>query len=292
MIKTIFLYLLFPVFLSAQTKHIESVLYEIKSKNGEKTSYLFGHTENVKADYLEKYKPVFEAVENSENILLTFEEINDEIDIFMKGTSLYDIMSRNEIDFLKETLDSFGYDFNFYLFTYPVVTALTLITFSQYDLQTLELEVLNEEVSGFEQSIRSLAKNSNIHLESIVSFNDFFQVITTNLSILEQKELLIEALDYIYLIENFTKSSNTKLNDCFNDNDIECMNRLLDYYIPGLKISETILKFLNPISFQFILERIENQNLFIAAFLDQLPFENGLIDLLKKEGYEVNPIKF
>ncbi len=272
--------LLFLVLLS----NAQSVLWEITGKRLKEPSYLYGTIHIQDKRVFAFGDEVIEAFNSSEAYAM--ELLMDELDMaevqstmFMEDKSLSDLLSEEDYNLLdsivKEKTGQSLFIFNkmkpFFLFT-----QLMQMDLAKDKADALDLYLLNKAREqgkiclGIEEFSDQINAIDAISIEDQVSM--LIEGLTDTISSVEDKfEELIEA----YLIGNLDKmyelTKDTALPAEFNQAFLIDRNK---------KMAKNIHKF------------IRKQRTFNAIGAAHLPGENGVIELLRKKAYTVEPIIF
>ncbi len=280
------LILLNPLILFAQKDSVENaLLWEISGKDVKKASYIFGTIHVVpQSDFFfnEKMKELFTSTK--ELIMETDMEITPEIQMQMmqnmmlpEGKSLSNYMEKEDYDkymiYLKDSLKVSALN----MFLLPKIKPL-------FSFSLILQEKLEHPVS-YEIYFQKLAKQNKMNISGLESLQEQMDIINS-IPIQEQINLLIDSSNYetdvmkgyYEMLEIYKSQKINKLHDLTND------EKLIQKY------SARLINNRNKYWLSLIEEKIKQYPCFIAVGAGHLAGDDGLILLLRKIGYRVEPV--
>lgn len=261
-----------------------TLLWEISGKGIEKPSYLFG-TIHITCDATLKPK-VIDALNKTERLFLEFDMTDPEMATKMMGklqmtdgkkiSQLVTKEQAEKIDkFLKE---NFGMPLSY------------VDTYKPFFFQSLfYTKMINCPVQSFENELMKITKEQNekvYGLETMESQLAIFDKIPYEKQIEDLNKMLesIEKKDFSEMEKLITLYQDENLNDLMkiiSESDLQTVNQF----------NEDLLVNRNKNWVPIIIEKSKEQATFFGVGAAHLAGENGVITLLKKQGYKVKPVK-
>ena len=275
-----------------QTGKIDSstgnyLLWKIEGNNLNQPSYLYGTIHMIPQSDFSITDATRNAIDNAEVIVM---EIKLDADAQMKaamgamfpmtsGITIEDYMTEEEYQ-----------QFSVFLSDSLKLTPLELAVYKRmkpiFLTQVMIKDILGEDPASFELEFIKIAEEKEMEIVGLESVNDqigFFDSIPIDV----QVQVLMESLNdlqesrntYLQMVRYYKAQQLDSLAVLINDDDMlmEYGNLLLDNrnknWIPILK------------------KVMAAQPAFIAVGAGHLPGENGVINLLRAEGYTVTPVK-
>ncbi len=279
--------LTFSLPLAAQEKN--SLLWEIQSPGGE-TSYLFGTYHLVGSDYLDANPKVKKAYQNSETVVVeTVIDSSQLMQIAMVGmmpdNSLRQLLDSTDYLLVKEEIeDVMGLNIG-------LLDKMKPMTISAMYAMALAQEATPEDFhfSGkpIDLFFASDGKKQGKNVRQLETMLEQAELLYNSSTVEEQAEVLVQMVREKDEGEDLTEeilkayqeedldemwATTLSLGNAIGDLSVLVDNRNLNW-IPILK----------PI--------LEEGNAFIAVGALHLPGDNGLIELLMKEGYKLSPVE-
>jgi hypothetical protein len=293
MLRSIFFLIPFLTFQSCRSQKAEtlpsqkddnSLLWEISGKGLKEPSYLFGTFHLMCKKDIAFSTNLLKGLERSNELYL-------EMDLDDAANTLGAIFFMNMKDgkTLKDLYTPEDYNRLEHFFKDSLQTGLSL--FQKMKPNFLEAMLYPKmmpcaQMSGIEQELMIIAKKQN---KTINGFETIaFQAgIFDSIPYEKQAEALLQTIDSI---ESYSKTFNSML-EVYQKQHLDELQHLLDQE-PGFSdTKEVMLDNRNKNWVIQLREILPEKNIFIAVGAGHLVGENGLISLLKKEGYTLRPIE-
>jgi uncharacterized protein YbaP (TraB family) len=274
---------------SAQKQNEKSLLWKISGNGLEKPSYLFGTIHMLCEDEAVLSDSLVSAIENTERVYMEV-DLDNLFELFgamrqmkMKNdTTLKDLLTAEEYIRVKEFIESKNGLLPFsVLETYkPLLASSTL----------LESGLPCGIPVAMEQIILKEAKLRGKRIEGL-------ETMSYQLSIFDSIPYKVQAaqlLKYTSTEGDLSAADKefTEMMDAYKDQDLEKLDSFIRKSETGLEVYEDLLLFNRNKNWVKKLKTIlKERSVTIAVGAGHLPGEKGLIELLKKEGYTVKPVK-
>ena len=278
-----FLFILIPAFSIGQEID-NSLLWEIKSPKINKSSFLYGTIHMVKKEDFKLKEKVKRSFNSCTKLALEVDlnmSLKTKMDVAMStllpnNKSIDEFMSKDEFMKLKVyAVDSVGISekkFNKYTRLKPFYFSSILIKESLGKIKSYDEEF---------HKMSSKNKMSEIGLESIQSQLK----IIDQTSIQDQVKMLLEGL------ENEEANSFDQMVKAYNEEDIKTLYKIITNESTDIKdFQYNFIDKRNQSWISVIEKTINIEPTFIAVGAGHLYGEKGIINLLKKQGYDVNPV--
>ncbi len=264
----------------------KSLLWKIEGNGLSKPSYLFGTMHLIEKDYFYFSKSLEKTIAKSDAVVMEIADINqaDALKyLTLKEGSLFDFFNKEQTDSLLIWVKAnTGLDADAFRTSFGKMKPFVV-------LQTIMQLQFMGKTESYEKTITEIAQAKKIKtlgLETIEQQIGIFD----NLSKEQQTEMVMAGVrgegegskDELQVMQQFYKKQyldslyiyiSSKQGVINDEQDVFLKGRNLNW-IPQIK------------------EIIKNQTAFIAVGAGHLGGESGVIELLKKEGYSVTPIKF
>lgn len=259
------------------------LLYEIKSKNGQHTSYVFGTIHLMPKDKF-NIDSALTAAFNSSSMIAMEVDLNMDLaqkieiakeTILPEGKTLRDICTKDQYEMIYAyAVDSNGISKK----KFKRYSRLKPFFFSSVMLQ----ESL-ENTKSYELEFGEMAKKGSKKTMGLESIQVQMQTINT-VSLEDQVQMLIDGMketqSYDAMLANYLSES------------IDALYTEIVAESEG--IPNFVENFLNKRNRQWIpviTDQIEHENTFIAVGAGHLPGPNGVLELLRAKGYSLTPIR-
>lgn len=259
------------------------LFYEIKSKNGLHTSYLFGTIHLMPKDKF-NIDSTLTAAFNSSNMIAMEVDLNMDLaqkielakeTILPEGKTLRDICTEAQYQLI---------------YTYAVDSnGMSKKKFKRYSrlkpffFSSALLQESIENTKSYELEFGEMAKKGSKKTMGLESIQVQMQTINT-VSLEDQVRMLIDGMKqpqgYDAMLSNYLNESIDALyTDIVTESD---------------GFPDFVENFLNKRNTQWIpviMDQIERENTFIAVGAGHLPGPNGVLELLRAKGYRITPIR-
>lgn len=259
------------------------LLYEIKSKNGQHTSYLFGTIHLMPKDKF-NIDSTLTAAFNSSNMIAMEVDLNMDLaqkielakeTILPEGKTLRDICTEAQYQLI---------------YTYAVDSnGMSKKKFKRYSrlkpffFSSALLQESIENTKSYELEFGEMAKKESKKTMGLESIQVQMQTINT-VSLEDQVRMLIDGMkqpqSYDAMLSNYLNESIDAL--------------YMDIVTESEGFPDFVENFLNKRNTQWIpviMDQIERENTFIAVGAGHLPGPNGVLELLRAKGYRITPIR-
>lgn len=266
-----------------------TLLWKISGKGLEKPSYLYGTIHMLCKDDAGLSSNMKDIIKQSDEVYFEV-DLDNIIEMFsvmskmkMKGdTTLHDLLSADDYKKVKEYFETKGSMLPFSaLETYKPILAASLI--GQNSLPC-------DNTAMMEQVIMSEAKNYNKKIKGLETMSYQAEVLD-GIPYKKQAEQLVTYIDH-------TKTGNpddeemNQMMDAYRNQDLGKLEQLMMKGEAGISDYADILLFKRNRNWVEKLKSIlPGKSIVIAVGAGHLPGTNGVINLLKKEGYTVTPVE-
>ncbi len=272
-----------------QSNH--SLLWEISGNNLEQPSYLFGTFHLLQDEFLETKPEVLNRYRSAEQVMLEVEIDSSKMQqlgmmAVMQGDLISNYLTEEETDFLSE-----------------VLTATIGVGLSQVDMlkpmalmATLSMihnqMVLGEKLTGYsgsmiDQWFAADGKQSGKSVVALESMEEQMDLLFNTTPVEEQTEQLV---DYLKNEEESFELIETLFN-CYVSEDLACLQQIGEDMAAEVPAMAAFLDVRNVNWMEKIPALIKDKPSFIAVGALHLPGKMGLIELLRSEGYRVEPLQ-
>jgi uncharacterized protein len=285
-----FVFTLFFIFLYSfkfqpnETKELKnSLLWKIEGNGLSKTSYLFGSMHLIEKEYFYFPQSLEKIVKKTSLLVMEIDEIPNQSKVLsylkIKNGSLFDYFSTTQSDSIlnwaKETLFMDEATFKSSFSNFKPFFIIQLATQIQFLGRT----------ESYEMAFQNLAKKYKMEtkgLETIEEQVRFFDDLTNE----SQAEMVMES------IRNKNKMEELKrMQQMYQRQEIDSLYFMIHSEMKNLE-KEIFIDQRNQKWIPKIKSFIEHEPTFIVVGAGHLSGEKGLLQLLKNEGYTVNPVKF
>ena len=265
-------------------KNDNSLLWKISGNGLSQESYLYGTFHLLCPDDIQISDKVTKAFEASGQLVLELDMDDPSIMpaiqqsmVFTDGTTAKDYLNESEYKLVAGFFnDSLGLPFEKLQVIKPFfLSSMTVLHF------------LGCQPASFEQGLIKLANEQEIEVKGLETVEEQVSFIN-NLSMETQKKMLLENLEKY----DSSKIMFNKMVDYYMNEQLEQINAISEEYMSDdyADMKEEMLIKRNENWIQDIRELITHQSTFIAVGAGHLPGEKGVIDLLRKAGYTVEPV--
>ncbi len=280
--------LTFLLVVQAEAQKKNSLLWEVKAPNG-KTSYLFGTYHLIGAEYLKTHKKVEDAYTKSKTVVV--ETVIDSSKMMamgmmgmMPGKSLKSMVDSADYEILKTEFKRVtDYDIAMFDQMKPITTSVI------YAMALAEKELEGEGISGnpIDVYFASYGKRNGKEVIELETMMEQAEMLYNGNTPEEQAEMLVKAvMDSV----NSTEVTEGIL-DSYMEEDLDKMWELAGEEEDPLMDMALLLDNRNTNWIGKLKPVLDKGEAFIAVGALHLPGDVGLIELLKKEGYTLTPVK-
>ncbi|MFK8037176.1 MAG: TraB/GumN family protein [Crocinitomicaceae bacterium] len=264
--------------------HENSLFWQIK-KEGQPTSYMYGTMHMINKEFYNFGPNITSCLKQSDAVIMEVAGMPNPIQIMLlmtlKEGNLKSIFSENQWHDLLQFYDKeFGIDESEFVKTYNSFKPFFLF-------QSMTQAYFEKDAESYDLNIMKIAKENNIDiigLETIQQQIGFFDQIPNS----EMSKMIMESLKtYKEDLKDFET-----LQVLYSNQKIDEMLPLMKEQSPEfLKYEDLFLKNRNKNWIPELIKNLSNQSCFVAVGAAHLFDEDGLISLLKSEGFTVLPLK-
>ena len=267
-----------------------SLLWEISGNGLEEPSYLFGTFHLLHDEFLETKPMVLETFNASEQVIVEVEVDSSEMQqLAMMAMMQDDLISNHVTDEEKKMLSDalitlMGVGLDQVDRLKPMALSAT-ISMIQYQM------VLGEEMTIYkgepiDQWFVTEGRQTGKELVFLETMEEQMNLIFNSMTIKEQTDMLVEYLEDEEEAETLIR----QLFNCYVSEDIKCLEELGDEMFTEMPAATALLDVRNANWMKQIPTRIQSRPSFIAVGALHLTGEQGLIAMLKRKGYLVEPV--
>jgi hypothetical protein len=270
---------------TTSTAPTSSLLWEISGKKVKSPSYIFGTMHLIPKDQFLFPESLQDKVKNSELLVMEIGGLSEQ----MKGMQLMMLEEGNLFDhFTEEQADSI-YDYSEEHLGYTEEQLNNM--FGKMKpfvlIQLMTKNAFGESPGSYEMSLEKIAKEKEIEIEGLETVEEQMALFDS-IPMKDQVKMVMSSL------RNADSSAveTQKLIDAYLQQDIDSLHRYMnqsDSEISGFE--DEFLNNRNENWIPLIKQYIKKNKTFIAVGAGHLGGEKGVIELLKKEGYTLTPIK-
>jgi len=287
-----FIYLIFicicPSSLSGQAIE-NALLWKIEGNGLQKSSYILGTYHLVNNSFLNNLKGCELALKKTSAVLGELEitpEVASQMMPFMlmEKSSLDSLMNPLQYDSLSQFVqDKLGLPMTLFNKMKPIGIYLMLSAVEMNNTPFLT-DFKGEPMDVY---VQNEAKKHEKEVFALETIQDQADLLFNHVALNEQVKMLMQ---YIKTGKQESNLENDRMNNCYMNQDLNCLDSLMN--VSGFSTIESnlLLKDRNIRWIPRIEETIKKQSCFIAVGALHLAGENGLIFLLRKQGYTISPV--
>jgi uncharacterized protein YbaP (TraB family) len=280
----------FPFLLSAQ-KTENALLWKIQDKNSKHVSYILGTYHLVNNEFLTQIAGCEKALKKTKAVMGEM-EVTPEVAasmmpyMLMTEGSLADLFTPEQYDSINTTLMSkLGMPITLFGKMKPIGIYML---FSTSEMKNTDI-VIDYKGVPMDLYVQNEAKKNKKPVLALETIEEQSELLFNSTSLKEQAEMLME------YIRKGEQVSNTKdiarMNTCYKSQDLNCLDSLMKSTGYSSIESDLLLKNRNTRWIAPIKKAISEQSCFIAVGALHLAGDDGLVALLRKEGYLIIPVK-
>lgn len=284
MLRLLFLFVLLCHYSVGQvTKN--ALLWEVKSKDGKISSYLYGTMHLMDADLFYFPKKLEKLLLKSDVLCMEIANVNDpDISpdaLFLKNETLTDYFSDEQMDSIYRWAEK-SLLMNKEQFNTNFSKAKPFLL-----LQFLLQSSLPENAKSYEKEFENLAKNNKKTIEGLESVTEQLELFTS-LSKKEQAEMVMSSLRE----EEEAKSSFQEMQKIYLTQNIDDLYTFMKKESDSpINSSRAFLEDRNQKWIPQMEKMMDSKSVFFAVGAAHLAGPEGVIELLIKKGYTLTPIK-
>ncbi|MDG0973519.1 MAG: TraB/GumN family protein [Crocinitomicaceae bacterium] len=261
-----------------------SLLWEIKGKKVKSPSYLFGTMHLIPQENFLFPESLKEKVKNSELLIMEIGGISEQLSaaqfIMLKEGSLFDFFAKEQRDSLFNYFENtLNQDISTVISRYSNMKPMVL-------LQLFTQEAFGENPASYDISLEAIARKNNVKIEGLETIEQqigFFDKMTVD----EQVKMVMTALRNT----DNSKAETEKLIALYLNQNIDSLAIMISNSETGSdSFEEEFLTNRNADWIPQIKTYVKKNSCFIAVGAGHLGGPNGVVPLLRKEGYTVEPV--
>lgn len=269
----------------------KSLLWEITGPGIEKASYLYGTIHMIPSEDYFLPKGTLTAIESSQQMYFEI-DMKDMSDvsalfgmmgkIFMKdGVTLKSLLNEEEYQLVENRFKDMGLP----LFFLERVKPMFLSAFASGDMKPNSIQ--DGSIKSYEMEFYEISQDRDMPTGGLETI-DFQVSVFDSIPYPEQAKMLVESLKTM----NDDNGELDKMIAMYKDQDIESMVNIMSAEGSDLApYEELLLKGRNKNWIPQIIQQAKQKSTFFAVGAGHLAGSNGVIHLLRKEGYKVRPVK-
>ncbi len=268
----------------------KSLLWKIEGNKLEQPSYLFGTIHIIPANDYFLPEGTLSAIDKSKAVMFEL-DMNEMSDIsklmplmqmaFMKDDlSLKDLLTTEEYGLVKTHFDKKGLP----LFMLERIKPMFLTVFASADFDPDDLKT--GEAKSYEFEFTEMANSAGKPISGLETIEYQIKVFD-DIPYQDQAKMLVEAIK----TSDMTDGSFQKMIDQYKLQDVEGLYRLIQGDEQIASHEDALLTKRNQNWIPIMKEKMSQEPIFFAVGAGHLGGPNGVISLLKKEGYIVSPYK-
>jgi len=269
----------------------QSLLWEISGNGLEEPSYLFGTFHLLQDEFLETKPVVLQKFHASEQVMVEVEIDSSKMQqlammAFMQDDRISNHLTEEQQTLLSDVLVSLmGVGLPQVDRIKPMALSAT-ISLLQYQMLLGE-EMTKYEGEPIDQWFVSEGKRSGKELVFFETMEQQMDLIFNSMPVSEQADLLIGYLED----EEETNALIRRLFDCYMNEKTACLEQIGDDMYEEMPATTAFLDVRNENWMEQIPSRMEQLPSFIAVGALHLTGEQGLIEMLRRDGYSVEPVQ-
>jgi len=268
---------------SQEAKVGNSMLWSVVDpKSPADTSYLFGTIHQISQKDFEITRKIQNAFDKSQ-ILITEIDLTDTgmvVEMMSRvimedGMTLDKLLTKEDYQLLsKFMIENAGLPLALYNDKKPFMAAMAIMNF-----------FIEDAPASYDMVLTQMAQKQGLEIHGL-------ETVAEQMDVLDQTPYKEQADQLIEMISNVeeTKESYAQIVRAYKAEHLEDLQKLLDENMGAAGEKSAMLDDRNIKWIPKIQKVIEEKHCFIAVGAGHLPGEMGLINLLRDEGYEVNPI--
>ena len=266
-----------------------ALLWKIKGNGLKNSSYILGTYHIVNNEFLNNLKGCELALEKTSSVLGELEitpEVASQMMPYMllENSSIDSLMNPLQYDSLSQFVqDKLGL---------PMVLLNKMKPMGIYlMLSAVEMKntpfLTNFKGEPMDVYVQNEARKNKKEVFALETIQEQADLLFSHVALNEQVQLLMQ---YIRTGKQESSLENDRMNNCYMNQDLNCLDSLMNASGFTAIESNLLLKDRNIRWIPRIEEIIQKQSCFIAVGALHLAGENGLIYLLRKQGYTLSPV--
>ncbi len=278
----------------APTKAENSLLWEISGNGLESSSYLYGTIHIIGKDDFFLTDPTVTSFNKSKKVVfeINMEEMNNPFMLFSlfknltmpEGTTLQTLLTPEDYKFVHEKFEALGLP-TFITSMFDKVKPLFLTAFASGDLDPQGMQ--NGSTVSYEMEFMKMAQNLELEMDGLETI-EFQMSIFDSIPYKDQANMLVESMK----IDGEGMDELDVMVELYKNQDLIGMEKMFSAETGGLGEWDDILLNKRNRSWIPLMEKMmPEQVTFFAVGAGHLVGENGVVALLRKQGYTVKPLR-
>lgn len=263
----------------------KSLLWKVEGNGLKKPSYLFGTMHLIEKEYFYFPKTLEKIITKSDAVVLEIADITDKTEamkyLMLKNGSVFDFFTPAQKDsLLAWAKEKAGLTEEMFTANFSKMKPFVI-------LQTVSQLQMMGQTESYEMTITDIAKSKNIPMLGFETIAEQMSIFD-NLTNAQQAEMVMAGIRGEGAVDE-TK----KMQALYNKQQLDSLYILISGNEGVIKDEQSaFLTNRNHNWIPKIKEFSKDKSLFIAVGAGHLGGKEGVIELLKKEGYTVTPVKF
>jgi uncharacterized protein YbaP (TraB family) len=288
--KFLFIGLSFITFSSLYSQQEEeitsSLLWEVKGKKVKSPTYIMGTMHLIAKDKFYFPDHLKEKVANADLLIMEIGGISEQMKMaqkmFLQEGNLFDHFTDEQADtvfsFLEENFDYSREDAKKRFGRMKPIALMQLFT----------REAFGEGPASYEMTLEKIAKENEVEIDGLETIEEQMKIFD-EMSMSDQVEMVLAGIRD----KDASVQQTEDLQNLYLSQDIEAIYQFMqsDTTSSLMNYEDNLLTNRNKNWIPLIKKHIKKKKCFIAVGAAHLGGENGVINLLREEGYEVTPVK-
>jgi uncharacterized protein YbaP (TraB family) len=261
----------------------KTLLWEISGNNLNTPSYLFGTIHIISKDKFVLDDIVKEKLISSQKFVaeIDLSDMAAQIKIMGKmqldsNLTLKDLLSKEEYEFIKQVAkDTFGISLSVMKTMKPLFIQQSIISKG----------IIGNDFESYEMKLLEIAKKHKLKIGGLESLEDQMEALSS-IPVRKQAQMLLESMKDI----NQSRKEMNQLMEMYLSKDVDAMYRKIHESDDYADFEGQLLTNRNANWIPRIVEMSSQGQVFYAVGAGHLAGDNGVIELLRKEGFTVKPI--
>lgn len=263
-----------------------SLLWEVKGKKVKSPTYIMGTMHLIAKDKFYFPDHLIEKVAASDLLILEIGGLSEQMKMvqkmFLQEGNLFDHFSVDQIDTLFSYLEeNFNYSYEEANKRFGRMKPIAL-------MQLFTREAFGDGPASYEMSLEKVAKENEVEIDGLESVEEQMKIFD-EITMSDQVEMVMAGIRD----KEASIRQTEELQDLYLSQDIEAIYQFMqaDTTSSLMNYEDNLLTNRNKNWIPMIKKYIKKNKCFIAVGAAHLGGENGVINLLREEGFEVTPVK-
>lgn len=278
----------------APTKEENSLLWEISGNGLETSSYLYGTIHIIGKDDFFLTDPTVAAFNKSKKVVfeINMEEMNNPLIMFSmlknltmpEGVTLKTLLTSEDYKFVHAEFGKLGFP-PFVAGMFDKVKPLFLTAFASGDMDPEGFQ--NGSMVSYEMEFMQMAQNLELEMDGLETI-EFQMSVFDSIPYKDQAKMLVESMR----VEGEGMDELNMMVDLYKNQDLIGMEKMFSADAGGLgEWDDVLLNKRNENWIPIMEEMMPEKTTFFAVGAGHLVGEKGVVALLRKQGYTVQPLR-